>query len=132
MSDCIFCKIANGEMPSYKIYEDEHALAILDIHPSKKGQTLVIPKIHTTSNFTKADTTLLHQAMDTALGAAKLLEQKLGYARSFIVIQGLGIDHLHIKIYPMYQGNDESIDTRGPEEMEKVETLEELQKRITH
>lgn len=46
MSDCIFCKIVAGEIPSYKIYEDEKYLAFLDIFPSAEGHTLVIPKQH--------------------------------------------------------------------------------------
>ena len=46
MADCIFCKIVAGEIPSYKIYEDEQYLAFLDIFPSTEGHTLVIPKQH--------------------------------------------------------------------------------------
>ncbi len=46
MSDCIFCKIVNGEIPSAKVYEDEHVLAFLDISQVTKGHTLVIPKVH--------------------------------------------------------------------------------------
>ncbi len=45
--DCIFCKIINGELPSAKVYEDEHVYAFLDISQVSKGHTLVIPKIHT-------------------------------------------------------------------------------------
>jgi histidine triad (HIT) family protein len=44
--NCIFCKIVNGDIPSYKVYEDEHNLAFLDVHPIAKGHTLVIPKQH--------------------------------------------------------------------------------------
>ncbi len=47
MTDCIFCKIIAGELPSYKIYEDEKYLAFLDIFPSAEAHTLVIPKQHT-------------------------------------------------------------------------------------
>lgn len=46
MSDCIFCKIVNGEIPSAKVFENEHVLAFLDISQVTKGHTLVIPKIH--------------------------------------------------------------------------------------
>jgi len=46
MDDCIFCKIIKGEIPSTKIYEDEHSFAFLDIHPNTHGHTLVIPKEH--------------------------------------------------------------------------------------
>ena len=46
MSDCIFCKIAKGEIPSVKIWEDDEFFAILDLFPNTKGMTLVIPKSH--------------------------------------------------------------------------------------
>src|SRR5688572_9179355 len=46
MTDCVFCKIVAGELPCYKIYEDEQYLAFLDIFPSTEGHTLVIPKEH--------------------------------------------------------------------------------------
>jgi histidine triad (HIT) family protein len=46
MSDCVFCKIINGEIPSVKVYENEHVYAFLDISPVTKGHTLVIPKVH--------------------------------------------------------------------------------------
>ncbi|CAG9622533.1 HIT family protein [Sutcliffiella rhizosphaerae] len=46
MSDCIFCKIINGDIPAAKVYEDEHVLAFLDISQVTKGHTLVIPKVH--------------------------------------------------------------------------------------
>ncbi len=45
-SECIFCKIVSGEIPAYKVYEDEHFLAFLDIHPQAPGHTQVIPKKH--------------------------------------------------------------------------------------
>lgn len=46
MENCIFCKIVKGEVPSYKVYEDDHFLAFLDINPESPGHTLVIPKEH--------------------------------------------------------------------------------------
>jgi len=46
MEDCLFCKIIKGEIPSAKVYEDEHTFAFLDIHPNNHGHTLVIPKEH--------------------------------------------------------------------------------------
>jgi len=46
VDDCIFCKIISGEIPCTKVYEDEHTLAFLDIHPMSPGHTLVIPKVH--------------------------------------------------------------------------------------
>jgi len=46
MDDCIFCKIVKGDIPSIKIYEDEHVFAFMDINPVSEGHALVIPKIH--------------------------------------------------------------------------------------
>lgn len=51
MGDCIFCKIINGEIPSAKVYEDEHVFAFLDIGQVTKGHTLVIPKVHKENVF---------------------------------------------------------------------------------
>lgn len=51
MDNCIFCKIINQEIPSYKIYEDEKIYAFLDISQSTKGHTLIIPKEHVTDIF---------------------------------------------------------------------------------
>lgn len=51
MSDCIFCKIVNGEIPSAKVYENEHVLAFLDISQVTKGHTLVVPKVHMENIF---------------------------------------------------------------------------------
>ncbi|KYD06781.1 hypothetical protein B4119_0566 [Parageobacillus caldoxylosilyticus] len=51
VSDCIFCKIVNGDIPAAKVYEDEHVLAFLDISQVTKGHTLVIPKVHKENIF---------------------------------------------------------------------------------
>ena len=47
MPDCIFCKIANGELPSERVFEDGDFVAILDINPASEGHTLIMPKAHT-------------------------------------------------------------------------------------
>ncbi len=56
--NCIFCKIIRGEIPSHKVYEDEHTLAFLDIRPNNHGHTLVIPKDHFENIYTLPDETL--------------------------------------------------------------------------
>ena len=58
MTDCIFCKIASGEIPCYKVYEDQFTVAFLDIHPHCKGHTVVIPKIHVMNTFDLSDAQL--------------------------------------------------------------------------
>ena len=58
--DCIFCKIKDGEIPSYKVYEDEHVLAFLDITQGTKGHTLVIPKKHFANVYELDEETIYH------------------------------------------------------------------------
>ena len=55
MDGCIFCKIASGEIPAQKIYEDKNALAFLDVRPHSKGHTVVIPKEHGQTVFEYSD-----------------------------------------------------------------------------
>ena len=57
-NDCVFCAIAAGEIPSFKVYEDELVLAYLDINPFSEGHTLVIPKAHTTGLLDTPEETL--------------------------------------------------------------------------
>ena len=58
--DCIFCKIIKGEIPSYKIYEDEYTYAFLDINPVSEGHTIVIPKKHVVNILDADNKTLSH------------------------------------------------------------------------
>lgn len=131
MPDCAFCKIVRKEIPAYIIYEDKNTLAFLDIYPIKKGQTVVIPKKHTTSNFSQADINLLHDTLDAAHTTAGILESKLKALRSFVIIQGYGIDHFHIKLYPSFPGESEEFTITMPSEMEKQEVLSALYKQLT-
>ena len=60
MSDCIFCKIIDGDIPSHKVYEDEHVYAFLDITQGTKGHTLLIPKNHVPNVYELDDNTAHH------------------------------------------------------------------------
>ena len=99
-TDCIFCQIVSGELPSYKVYEDENFLAFLDIFPSHYGQTLVIPKQHLDSNFSHTNTDTLKGLVSAGQKIAKTIEDKLNAERCIVVIEGLELDHLHLKLYP--------------------------------
>ena len=107
--DCIFCKIVNGEIPSYKIYEDDMIMAFLDINPYAPGHTLVIPKEHTLDITTINKETLNH-LMDKARDIAKLVNEKLD-APGYTLIQNNGfvqeIKHFHLHIIPKYSKNYE-------------------------
>ena len=99
-ANCIFCSIAAGEVPSYKIYEDKDYVAFLDLFPIAKGQVLVIPKTHTTSRFHEADDRVLEGLMLTIKRAAGMMVKGLPAKRVVVLIEGFEVDHLHAKLYP--------------------------------
>lgn len=106
MSDCIFCKIVNSEIPCYKVYEDKDVLAFLDIHPTNPGHTLVIPKAHH-KDFLDTPTELqakiiqvigkITPAVMRAVGAEAF---NLGVNNG--VVAGQVIFHTHFHIMPRF------------------------------
>ena len=102
--DCVFCKIVKGEIPSYKVYEDERILAFLDINPYNPGHTLIIPKEHTLDINSIDDTTLL-DVMHAAKIVADILTKKLK-CEGFTLIQNNGfvqeVKHFHLHVIPKY------------------------------
>ena len=101
--DCIFCKIVKGEIPSHKIWEDENHLAILSIFPNTKGFTVVMPKKHHPSyGFDVAEDILL-DLISASKKVAKILDSKFeDVGRTGLMMEGFGIDHLHVKLFPMH------------------------------
>jgi diadenosine tetraphosphate (Ap4A) HIT family hydrolase len=106
MEKCIFCKIVENEAPSIKIWEDKKHLAILDINPNMEGMTLVLTKKHFDSDVTDMPDNNYKDLMIASKKIAKILENKLNVKRVSIVIEGLGVNHAHIKLYPIH-GLDE-------------------------
>ena len=102
--DCIFCKIINGELPCYKVYEDDLIISFLDINPFGVGHTLVIPKEHTT-DFNSIPTDTLNHLMNKSKDIANLLVNKLS-ADGYTLIQNNGcvqeVKHFHLHIIPKY------------------------------
>jgi len=105
MTECVFCKIVNGELPSYKILEDEEHLAFLDIYPIVKGQTLVVTKKHFDSYQFNLPDDVYTNLFLFAKKVGKVLEKALGAKRVFLVVEGMEINHIHIKLYPVYRIN---------------------------
>jgi diadenosine tetraphosphate (Ap4A) HIT family hydrolase len=100
MKDCIFCKIVKGEAPAYKVWEDEKYVAILDIYPNIRGQTLVIQKRHDESYvFALPDATIVKFIKATKT-VANMLEKKLKVKRVHMIFEGTGVNHFHAKLYP--------------------------------
>ncbi len=117
MENCIFCKIVKGEIPSVKIWEDEKHLAILDINPNTEGVALVLTKEHFDSDATDMPDKNYIDLMIAAKKMAKLLEKKLNVKRVAIVMEGLGINHVHIKLYPIYGLNKKFEEMWGKEKI---------------
>ena len=111
--NCIFCKIANGEIPSRTICENEKFRVILDNGPATEGHALVLPKEHFADLF-EMPAEWAAEAMKTAQVTAELLKEKLG-ADGLNIVQNNGeaagqtVRHFHIHIIPRYKGDGQNI-----------------------
>ena len=95
----IFTKIVSGEIPSYKIAEDENHLAFLDINPNTKGHTLVIPKREVNKLF-DLDKQGYAALMDFSYRVAKALEKTVPCKRIGMSVIGLEVPHVHVHLVP--------------------------------
>lgn len=106
MTNCLFCKIVNGEIPYHKVYEDEHTLAFLDINPTTKGHTLVIPKKHA-KDMEDISSEELSFVVESVKKVSSIVKEKLG-ADGFNIMQANGAEaeqsvfHIHFHIVPRY------------------------------
>ncbi|HUW05697.1 MAG TPA: HIT family protein [Williamwhitmania sp.] len=107
----IFSRIVNGEIPCYKIAEDEHYFAFLDINPVVKGHTLVIPKVEVDYIFDLEKETL-SGLMVFAQKVAKAIEAAVPCKRIGVAVLGLEVPHAHIHLIPLNHESD--IDFRKP------------------
>lgn len=102
--DCLFCKIINKEIPSYKIYEDDVVYAFLDINPDSVGHTLIIPKKHYL-DLDDIDSDTLKHIMKIAKILKKRIEEKLN-CDGLTLIQNSGdiqeVKHFHLHLKPFY------------------------------
>lgn len=101
----IFSKIVAGEIPCYKIYEDETCLAFLDINPEEKGHTLVIPKIEVDKIYDLDDETYTH-LFAVAKKLMKNMDEKLG-TRTLMKVIGVDVPHAHIHLIPFNANHKE-------------------------
>jgi len=109
--DCIFCKIIIGEIPCVKLGEDEKHISIMDINPNTEGMTLIITKKHFDSDATDMPDNEYSDLMLYTKKVAKILEKGLGVKRVAIVMEGFGVNHVHIKLYPLYGLEKKFIET---------------------
>lgn len=113
MDNCIFCKIVQGEAESWKVYEDEHTYAFLDINPANEYHTLVVPKRHYENIFDVTESDLLN-VMKTIKKIIDLYNKKLGI-KNVQIINSSGVEaqqdvfHLHFHIVPRSTGDNQNI-----------------------
>jgi histidine triad (HIT) family protein len=126
--DCIFCKVLSGEIPSQKVYEDEHAVAVMDINPWTRGHALVIPRNHSTDllEISQAD---LDATIAAAQRLARMQKERLS-CDGVNLLNSCGaaawqtIFHFHIHSIPRYANDPLQLPTRPqqatPEELASV------------
>lgn len=99
MKDSIFTKIINGEIPCYKIYEDDKTIAFLDIHPIQPGHVLVVPKVQI-DQFQDLPSDVYNAVWKTVQKVAKKQKAVLGRKRVGIHVVGIDVPHAHIHVFP--------------------------------
>ena len=131
MDNCIFCKIANGEIPAATLYEDENFRVILDLGPASKGHALILPKFHAANIYELPDemaakAMILAKKMATAMTAALKCD-------GFNIVQNNGecagqtVFHFHMHLIPRYKGDNVGI-TWNPGELTDEDKEEILSK----
>ena len=107
----IFTRIINGEIPAYRIAEDEFFLAFLDINPLRHGHTLVIPKTET-DHFFDLSENYLSRILVFAKPIAKAIEKSFSCNRCGMIVIGLEVPHAHLHLIPIDRVND--MDFKNP------------------
>lgn len=130
--DCIFCKLANGDIPTNTIYEDDDFRVILDAAPATKGHCLIIPKEHF-DNLESLGDTVAAKVLPLAKKMMKLLKEKLHWD-GFNVVQNNGelagqtVFHFHMHLIPRYKNDGQDLNMKpvGLTEDEIKNVLKEI------
>lgn len=114
MADCIFCKIANGEIPSNTLYEDEDFRVILDIEPATKGHALILPKKHF-ANVYELEEAYASKVFVLAKKLAGTMQKALGcdglnIVQNNGVAAGQTVFHFHMHLVPRYENDNAGLD----------------------
>ena len=129
-NNCIFCKIANGEIPSKTVYEDDNFRVFLDLGPAAKGHALIVPKEHYANLYELPE--------DTAAGAMRLAKKIALQLKDKLQCDGLNlvqnngesagqtVHHFHMHVIPRYEGDGQKIGWKpgepAQEELEEIRT----------
>lgn len=101
----IFTKIINGEIPCYKIAEDENFIAFLDVNPNAKGHTLCVPKLEINKIFDMEED-LYIKLMSFSRKIAKAIEKTIDCKRVGVAVVGLEVPHVHVHLIPLQDMDD--------------------------
>jgi len=104
----IFSRIIQGEIPSYKVYEDDLYYAFLDIHPLQKGHTLVVPKLPEpeADYIFDLDDATLSGLMQVCKTVAKGIKEATGCKRVGVAVMGMEVNHVHVHLIPLNKEKD--------------------------
>ena len=132
MSDCIFCKIVNNELPAHKLFEDDNILVFLDAFPGTKGHTLIIPKKHYQDIFDTPEE-VYENIVRVALKIAKILKSALkfdgiNFFQSSGTAAGQTVFHIHAHLFPRWEA-DKALGTWLPKS-NQFYNLEKLKNEI--
>lgn len=123
----IFSKIIAGEIPCYKVAENEQFFAFLDINPMSEGHTLVVPKVEEDYIFNLDDTTLSDMILFSK-NIAKSLEKSVQCVRVGVAVIGLEVPHAHIHLIPINKESD--MNFKNPKLKLSPEKMAEIAERI--
>ena len=129
-SNCIFCKIANGEIPSSTIYEDEDFRVILDLGPAAKGHALILPKEHF-KDVCELDAVIAAKVLPLGAKIGAAMMKGLGCA-GFNLVQNNGtaagqtVFHFHMHVIPRYEGGPEMVTWTPGKDEEMAATAEAI------
>lgn len=134
--DCIFCKIARGDIPSATVYENGTLRVFLDVAPANKGHALIVPKEHY-DNIFQLDAETAGKVFSVATAVARAVREETGCDGMNLVqnngeVAGQTVNHFHLHIIPRYKDDDVAIKwvpkETVPDEQEKI--AKALKKRI--
>jgi len=117
-AECLFCKIINKQEESAVIWQNDFCTAILDLFPNTHGSTVLLTNKHYDSDiFDSMNGDELQQFFSAVSEVIKLLKKKLNVKRVAVVVEGMGINHAHIKLYPMHGLTKNFQEMRGSEKI---------------